>query len=491
MKLSIYQENVRSFIRKQQGSAVISAVAGSGKTTTLVNVAAPEIAGKACFLAFSKAIQQELEKKLPKTIDCKTLHALGFAAIRAKSKRVKVESRKYQDILKNVIEDFENSNYRFEDDDYGTILESGKKILELGRANVIDFSKMQEIFDLAFYYDIDLPSSEVCSDFCEIINLTIDQGLKDLSCIDFGDMVYMPVVFRDLAIEQYDWLLVDECQDLNKAQRMLCQKALKRGGRAIFVGDRNQAIFGFAGAQVDSVDQIIKDFDCQEIPLSICYRCPSSHIDLCKEIVPQMEARPDAPKGEILEISSDAIFEHLREGDMVVCRKNSPLVSLCFKLLAKKIPARIKGRDIGQGLIFLAKKLSKGKNFSWGSFPGKVQEWKEKESQKLRIMMASDSAIESVRDKAESLFVLYSVDLPTSMREFEQTVNSIFSDDRASVQLSSVHRAKGLEANNVFIFDPSLLPAPWAAVGTWQYQQEKNLEYVAKSRAKEKLVFVG
>jgi superfamily I DNA/RNA helicase len=56
--------------------------------------------------------------------------------------------------------------------------------------------------------------------------------------------------------------------------------------------------------------------------------------------------------------------------------------------------------------------------------------------------------------------------------------------------LSTVHKAKGLEADNVFIICPELLPMRMEGQQEWEYQQELNLKYVAVTRAKKRLVWV-
>ena len=56
--------------------------------------------------------------------------------------------------------------------------------------------------------------------------------------------------------------------------------------------------------------------------------------------------------------------------------------------------------------------------------------------------------------------------------------------------LSTVHKAKGLEADNVYIICPDSLPMKFENQQEWEYAQEMNLKYVAVTRAKKKLVFV-
>ena len=74
---------------------------------------------------------------------------------------------------------------------------------------------------------------------------------------------------------------------------------------------------------------------------------------------------------------------------------------------------------------------------------------------------------------------------------FERTIHkikAIFTDDIDGICLSTVHKVKGLEADRVFIVRPDLLPMTTVTKG-WQVQQEKNLEYVAITRARMELIY--
>mgnify|MGYP001767810332 CR=1 FL=1 len=66
-------------------------------------------------------------------------------------------------------------------------------------------------------------------------------------------------------------------------------------------------------------------------------------------------------------------------------------------------------------------------------------------------------------------------------------IRTIFTDEIQGIVLSTVHKVKGLEADRVFIVRPDLLPMQ--NTKSWQYIQEKNLEYVAYTRAKLDLIF--
>jgi len=66
----------------------------------------------------------------------------------------------------------------------------------------------------------------------------------------------------------------------------------------------------------------------------------------------------------------------------------------------------------------------------------------------------------------------------------------VFADDAEGVTFSTVHKSKGGEADRVFILKPELMPHPKAGEG-WEMDQEYNIMYVAWTRHKKALYFVG
>ena len=83
----------------------------------------------------------------------------------------------------------------------------------------------------------------------------MNSSSADAHCVDFGDLVALPVQLleKDAAIRatlqaQYDHVLVDEYQDVNRSSVRLLS-ALRRGGRNLWmVGDAKQSIYRFRGA---------------------------------------------------------------------------------------------------------------------------------------------------------------------------------------------------------------------------------------------------
>ena len=69
-------------------------------------------------------------------------------------------------------------------------------------------------------------------------------------------------------------------------------------------------------------------------------------------------------------------------------------------------------------------------------------------------------------------------------------IEKIFTDDVKGIMLSTIHKAKGLENERVFFLCPELIPSKYATQ-PWQYEQENHLRYVAITRAKRELIYVG
>jgi len=82
---SLYQEAIFEFVRHGAGNAVIEAVAGSGKSTTLLKALGllPPTTS-AAFLAFNREIARHLGSRAPKHVTVSTLHRLGYQAVRCK-----------------------------------------------------------------------------------------------------------------------------------------------------------------------------------------------------------------------------------------------------------------------------------------------------------------------------------------------------------------------------------------------------------------------
>lgn len=313
--------------------------------------------------------------------------------------------------------------------------------------------------------------------------------------IDFDDMVWIPAHFK-IPIEQFDYVFVDESQDLNPCQQWIVMKACK-SGRLIFVGDRYQAIYGFRGADVDSMSNIEQYLQSSEkgikvLSLTNCFRCPKSHIRLAQNIVKDIEAGVDSKEGQIsFNVELSKAIGSMREGDMVICRTNAPLVELAEVLKSRGKQVVVSGTEMENSLSSLYNKL-RSKNFS--DLVTRIESYREQTKIVIQKNGIGGEALIQLDDICDSLIVLCRQS--KNPDEVQSKIHSLFknvnreTDTKKSILLSSIHRAKGLERSRVYVLEPSLLPHPKSSE-SWQLQQEKNLAYVAVTRSSEHLIFIG
>jgi superfamily I DNA/RNA helicase len=169
-------------------------------------------------------------------------------------------------------------------------------------------------------------------------------------------------------------------------------------------------------------------------------------------------------------------------GDVILSRANAPLMPLCLSLLRRGISARIEGRDIGKMLVSKVEKL---KAKSVPDFMRKVVANKDRRIKRAQARDAADSDILAIEDEAETLLAL--AEGLKSVAEIKTRIVALFQDSdkspRPAVVLSSVHKAKGLEWNKVFMIRSTFLKKGRVT------QEEKFLYYVACTRTKNELVF--
>ena len=281
-------------------------------------------------------------------------------------------------------------------------------------------------------------------------------------------------------------VLVHNCQDWNRAQIELIKKLVAPDGRVLAVGDENQSMYGFRGAAPDAMQKIQEAFNAQILPLSISYRNPTSHVDLINKIFPNIkhEKSPFAKKGDILSMSVDKMLGQVGEGDLVICRNNAPLVEPVFALIRMGIKATIRGRDIGKGLIALCERFNVK---STNDLLAKLEDYRIKEVAKL-LKAEKTNQVQALTDKIDTINALS--DGCDWVWQITQKINEVFSDKKEGVIFSTIHRAKGDEAERVFILNPQLMPSRYAK-SQEDLIQEQNILFVALSRAKSTLVFVG
>lgn len=481
IKASKYQQAILDWVANGSGDGAVNAVAGSGKTTTLT-LATQAAKGSVLFLAFNKSIVEELARRMPAGTQVQTLNSLGHRALCAQLGKVKLDAGKYRDLAADNLK-----LGALGPDCFGDALKATASLVSYAQSTLASADN-DALAELAANFGVDIPTKVDQAYIFETVHTVLAQGeaLARKGTISFDDQIWLPVKW-ELTLPQVDWVFVDECQDLSRAKLELVMRI--RARRRLFVGDPRQAIYGFAGADSASFENIVTRTRATVLPLSVCYRCPASIVKQAQSIVPEIEAAPGAVEGKIESISHDQLPKVLGRGDMILCRLTAPLIKTCLELIAAKVSAKVRGRDIGKSLIALAKEaMYLGE---WKDFGSSLAQAVRNQADKLEGRKNKASALESLHDRAAALRVCY--ESFTSVRNFGEfcaQLEGLFTDENGFVELTTIHRAKGLEADNVFILAPGKLPLTWAGQLDWQLAQEMNLKYVAVTRAKKALHFV-
>lgn len=462
---------------------LVKATAGSGKTTTIVKASkflSPSL--DIAFLAFNKSIVLELKDRLPDFVKCSTLHSLGFSSLYkyySSPKGFKVTQFKTTTFINNVLKDIKINSKDIEKTKWAI-----NNILDMARLNHVpnEGKLLEEISD---YYGImyEQKDIEIARSVYEEIFSYNEIKFSEEKMVDFTDMIYIPS-FYDVKLPKFDVVFVDEAQDLNKSQQILVQKIKKPNGRAVYVGDENQAIYMFAGADANSFNSLGSG-NAISLPLSVCYRCAKEIVHEAQKIVGIDQIEPF--EGQERGVVTYGNWEDIREGDFVVCRNNAPLFSLYFDLLSKGIKAKIKGREIETQLLNLVKKV----RFSTI----------EEGHNKLDLMMEKIEAEELKKGKIPekskrvgnflemSRIIKFLSEGKDMMIEVQQELETIFEESKEGAVLMSIHKSKGLEAERVHFLLPELIPSKWADTDE-EIQQEYNLKFVAITRAKKQLNYI-
>jgi superfamily I DNA/RNA helicase len=310
--------------------------------------------------------------------------------------------------------------------------------------------------------------------------------------IDFDDMIYAPLAYG-MRLFRNDWVLMDEDQDANPARRELARRMLKSNGRFMGVGDKHQAIYGFTGAGNDSIAKIVAEFNCQQLPLTVTYRCPRAVVAYVQQWVKHIQAHPDASEGSVAPVATDPKVNKPwyvqcppDAADAILCRYTKPLIQTAYGMIKHGMACKVEGRDIGKGLIALAKRW---KVRTIDALDARLVKYQTREVAKARTAR-NEKREQDVLDRVDTLRIFMQRCLDngnTSVECVVQEIDNLFADDVAGVTtLSTGHKAKGREWDRVYW----LQHADRQNHQAWMDQQETNIKYVIGTRAKRELILV-
>lgn len=495
---SIYQDEIFEFIEHGSGNLVVNALAGSAKTTSLLNaVRFIPSDKKIMIVTFNRHIAEEAnEKKSGDNVIARTCSSVGFEMCRENNIGLgAVDDEKYTDYIRANIDTLTQ---------YGETASLGKAHLWTYMSNIRDLVDkcrvtlsftVKEIERAANKYGIVPLRDEI-----EVCRQVLIWGKSNTDIIDQTDMVWLPCVLN-LTTKRLlkDFIFVDEAQDISIAQYTLIMKCAKRGCRIVAVGDRNQQINQWCGADDDAIGKFDSMPNTKTLPLPICYRCAKKIIEFANDFANDTMIPADwAPDGEIIR---DATINNILPGDMVLSRNTAPLIELQQTLLNHNLPAKIQGaKTIREDYLRMIENYKNcnidiecktREGLFYNLYKGFIEEinnfitsrgMTEEEAVSRPSILYYYDNLNGLKAIAQGL---------TTVSELIDKINMIFSNTKDKhILLSTVHRAKGLEADRVFIYKPSILENNRIAKQPWELKAERNLQYVAYTRAKEKLYFI-
>jgi hypothetical protein len=480
-----------------------------------------------CFVAFGKDIAEELRTRVPKGVTASTLHAAGYRLLR-KHGNYLIHEYATEDMVAKIMGKEPKIVKR--DSFLGPILRATVEIVVKCKMHLLVGSPEELDFILS-HHDI-----EVADWHKEHIYNLVPRTLEGCKTptgnrIDFEDQIWLPIVLG-LSPYKFDILMGDEVQDWNRAQQMFAKML---GRRLVLIGDPDQAIYGFAGADSEGMERLERELSlqhyppqselgngirvegpgCLVLPLNVTRRCGHAIVKEANKIVPDLVAHESNPKGSV-KVASYPVkklpdgrtidvkpnyCDLVCPGDMVLCRTNAPLVGEYFRYLAEGRKAYVQGKDIGRGIIKLVKTLTvrpntKGSdmqpllNQKVATLIAALDDWLATETSKENAKeRPSEGKLILLRDKRDCVLVF--CDAPT-VDEVINDIEAVFLDTGEGIRMSSIHKAKGLEARRVFLLEPfgCTVPHPMAR-SAWQKEQEMHLRYVAITRAIEELYYVS
>lgn len=452
-------------------SILINALAGAAKTTTLEMICQALPVQPILSLAFNKRIADELGKRLPGHVQCRTLNSIGHRAwMTTCSKRITLDTDKNYKILRGIIDTLPRSDKA---EAFSLMADFRKAVSKAKLSGYVPEGAPGHAKRLTD--EIPWDGDEELNGFEWIINDALLESIRQAYAgnIDFDDQIYMPTLFGG-QFPRFPLVMGDEVQDWSRLNHEMVKKLY--AGRIMGVGDPYQSIYAFRGAYQNGMEYLRDTFSMSEMNLSISFRCPRAVIERARFRAPHMMWPEWAKEGQVTTLEEWGP-EAIPDGAAIICRNNAPLFKVALALLRNGRGINLIGFDIGPSLVRIMKKLGP-ESMSQAQTIDAIHRW---ESETLRKKGEKGAAI--VTDKAECLLVF--------AKNGENLAAAIaYAEDifkqKGPIQLCSGHKSKGLEWDTVFHLDPWRVPSKFATSHESK-EQELNVRYVIETRPKDSL----
>lgn len=455
------------------------------------------------YLAFNTSIAERVRKQLPKHCKSYTFHGFGAQILKTRFGYQKVNHNRSANIVADLVGKTMDN------------LEGSEKFKWL--CAIRHVAKLKEEWLIPDDDNIefirqkypDLIAWNPPSDLIERCHRLMERMRFPDGEVEYVDQVWMGC--QQVKKPLFDIGYVDEAQDLSRCRFELAMRACRN---LVFVGDPNQAINAFAGADAHMF-RTLEEKATLQLPLLTTFRCPPNIVQKANELRNAgIRSLPEKKAGQESRISwsylperigiltgrsqsslpdnydlADSPIPTIKTGPtrivgldqiLVLCRMNAPLVRACLHLINNDVPAFILKNDVADTLVWLVKSLK----------PKSLDHLSERLSDYV-VKYTSDRMPPHVqllaRDKADSIEAVMQVS--NSVPDLISNIESMFSCKPPAVKLTTIHKAKGLEAPEVFILNPPI-EHPLGMRHPDSAEQEINLHFVAITRTSNNLTWV-
>lgn len=542
-KPSTYQQDILDFfLNNPQSNMLVNALAGSGKSTTACMLSEHSKTSD-LYIAFNASVVEEFKKKIknPKT-KVMTMHSLAYSIMlynveqESKDSGEKPKGFGSQRSKRTVsLDNFKPHKILDEEitKRYGRYIEFAKRVFlkdnyinlyNLCRLTLTDMSSNKDVSRLIddhvlfLYYGDEgysAPDISEITSTLKILDTKSRQQFETQGVIDFTDMLW--ITFNKLKYDNWEvpyWALYtniycDEVQDFSNIQLNFLKFIKRTKGRYVFIGDFHQAIYNFAGANAQAFNQIPKMFaPVKTFDLPICYRCAKSHLSrVNREYGIPILPCDDAPMGFVKTIDKSKISEYAKAGDMVISRKNKWIAEVVLDLARNGTPIFIEDKEM---VGAIKRQILSSKCTSVGALEKFLQKVISNYNKKLFEIVSKNireggheeehlEAVTETNSKIDNTSFLLEIlegylehhASSDSVSKFSNFIDKLLNTTPSPncVRLCSIHKAKGLEATNVFVLNEAKINYDFRN-SKEQNVQEKNLSYIATTRAKEGLYLV-
>ena len=542
-KPSTYQQDILDFfLNNPQSNMLVNALAGSGKSTTACMLSEHSKTSD-LYIAFNASVVEEFKKKIknPKT-KVMTMHSLAYSIMlynveqESKDSGEKPKGFGSQRSKRTVsLDNFKPHKILDEEitKRYGRYIEFAKRVFlkdnyvnlyNLCRLTLTDMSSNKDVSRLIddhvlfLYYGDEgysAPDISEITSTLKILDTKSRQQFETQGVIDFTDMLW--ITFNKLKYDNWEvpyWALYtniycDEVQDFSNIQLNFLKFIKRTKGRYVFIGDFHQAIYNFAGANAQAFNQIPKMFaPVETFDLPICYRCAKSHLSrVNREYGIPILPCDDAPLGFVKTIDKNKISEYAKAGDMVISRKNKWIAEVVLDLARNGTPIFIEDKEM---VVAIKRQILSSKCTSVGALKKFLQKVISNYNKKLFEIVSKNAreggheeehleAVAETNSKIDNTSFLLEIlkgylenhASSDSISKFSNFIDKLLNTTPSPncVRLCSIHKAKGLEATNIFVLNEAKINYDFRN-SKEQNIQEKNLSYIATTRAKEGLYLV-